>query len=130
MDSVALLGNANWKLNMKRRELIKPDLNPPITRLCREEIKPTLKLFGDDLPKHMKDMSEATKVGKQMLKHSQDNRGSAQSLRGRYGCFRPYDRERSHSTKTSRTTAFLRLGPVSNQNLFSDKELRNKQQIS
>lgn len=70
MDNVALLGNANWKLNMKRRELIKPDINPPFTRLCREEIKPTLKLFGDDLPKHMKDMSEATKVGKQMQKHS------------------------------------------------------------
>ena len=34
MDSVALLGNANWKLNMKRRELIKPDLNSPFTRLC------------------------------------------------------------------------------------------------
>jgi hypothetical protein len=99
MDSVALLGNANWKLNMKRRELIKPDLNPPFTRLCREEVKPTLKLFGDDLPKHMKDMSEATKVGKQMQKHSQDNKGSAQSLRGRYGRFRPYDREQSHITK-------------------------------
>ena len=33
MDSMALFGHANWKLNMKRRELIKPDLNPPYTRL-------------------------------------------------------------------------------------------------
>ena len=39
MDSVAMLGNANWKLNMKRRELIKPDLNPPYTRLCKEDIE-------------------------------------------------------------------------------------------
>ena len=75
MDSIALVDNTNWKLNMKRWELINPDLNPPFARLCREEIKPTLKLFGDDLPKHMKDMSEATKVGKQMQKHSQDHRG-------------------------------------------------------
>ncbi len=74
MDTVALLGNANWKLNMKRRELIKPDLNSPFTRLCREEIKPTLKLFGDD-PKHMKDMSEATKVGKQMHKQFPGQQG-------------------------------------------------------
>ena len=35
MDSIALFGHANWKLNMKCRELIKPDLNPPYTRLCK-----------------------------------------------------------------------------------------------
>ena len=56
---------------MKKRELIKPDLNPPFTRLCREEIKPTLKLFEHDLSKHMKDMSRATIVSKQMQKHCQ-----------------------------------------------------------
>lgn len=53
MDSIALFGHANWKLNMKRKEIIKPDLNPPYTRLCKEEIKPTTKLFGDDLSKHV-----------------------------------------------------------------------------
>jgi hypothetical protein len=121
MDSVALLGNANWTLNMKMRELIKPDLNPPFTRLCREEIKPTLKLFGDDLPKHMKDMSEATKVSKQMQKHSQDNRGSAQSLRGRYGRFRPYDRERSHSTKPAGRQPFLGWGRSATETSFRTK---------
>ena len=51
----------NWKLNMKRRELIKPELNPPYTRLCKEDIAVSTKLFGDDLPKHLKDMSEAKK---------------------------------------------------------------------
>ena len=61
MDSVALLSNTNWKLNMRRRELIKPDLNSPYTRLCKEDIKPSTKLFGDDLSKHLKDMSEAKK---------------------------------------------------------------------
>ena len=52
MDSVALLCHTHHKLNMKRRELIKPELNPPFTRLCKEEIKPSTKLFGDDLSKH------------------------------------------------------------------------------
>ena len=28
MDSIALVANANHKLNMKQRELIEPDLNP------------------------------------------------------------------------------------------------------
>ena len=58
IDSIALFGHANWTLNIKRRELIKPDLNPPYTRLCKEEIKPSTKLFGDDLTKHLKEMSE------------------------------------------------------------------------
>ena len=39
MDNIALFGHANWKLNMKRWELIKPDLNPPYKRLCKEEKK-------------------------------------------------------------------------------------------
>jgi hypothetical protein len=59
MDGIVLLGNANWNLIMKRREFIKSDLNPPYTRLCKEDIKPTTKLFGDDLSKHLKEMSEA-----------------------------------------------------------------------
>ena len=54
MDSIALFGHANWKLNKKRREIIKPDLNPPYTRLCKKEIKAVTKLFGDDLFKHLK----------------------------------------------------------------------------
>ena len=54
MDSIALLCNTHHKLNMKRRELIKPELNPPYTRLCNEEIKTTSKLFGDDLSKHLR----------------------------------------------------------------------------
>ena len=51
---------ANWKLNMKRRELIKPDLNPPYTRLCKEEVKLSSKLFGEDLSKQLKEMTEAS----------------------------------------------------------------------
>ena len=58
MDSIALVDNANYELNMKRRELIKPDLNPPYTRLCKEDIKPSTKLFGDELSKHLKDMTK------------------------------------------------------------------------
>ena len=49
MDAIVILGNASWRLNMKRREIIKPELNPPYKRLCEEEITPSQKLFGDDL---------------------------------------------------------------------------------
>ena len=63
MDAVAILGNANWRLKMKRREIIKPELNRHYTRLCEEEIKPSQKLFGDDLSKHPKEMTDAKRAG-------------------------------------------------------------------
>ena len=44
-------------------ETNKPELNPPYTRLCKEEIKTTSKLFGDDLSKNLKDMAELKKSG-------------------------------------------------------------------
>ena len=52
IDSLVLVSQANWSLNMKRRE----------------QIKPTTKLFGDDLPKQLKDMTDVTRVGKQLQK--------------------------------------------------------------
>lgn len=79
MDSIALVANANHKLNMKRRELIKPDLNPPDTKLCKKDIKPSTKLFGDDLSKHLKDMAKAKKAGRQMQRNS-DTRTSFPQL--------------------------------------------------
>ena len=90
MDSVAMLGNTNWKLNMKRRELIKPELNPPYTRLCKEDIAVSTKLFGDDLPKHLKDMSEAKKAGQQMQKpySNSSNRGAVHSQKRNFSRFR------------------------------------------
>ncbi len=67
-DGIALVGSANWNITMKRRELIKPDLSPPYTRLCKENIKPSTKLFGDDLSKHVKELAAARKAGQQMQK--------------------------------------------------------------
>ena len=117
MDSIALLANANFKLNMKRRELIKPDLNPPYTRLCKDEIKPSTKLFGDDLSKHLKEMAEAKKAGRQMQKTS-DTRTSSYGFtkagrqKFRRSNFKPYDRpyDRTSSQKRPQQHPFLGYG--------------------
>ena len=66
MDSLVLISQANWSLNLKRRELIKPDLESPFTKLCKPEIAPTTKLFGDDLSKQLKELTEVSRVGKQL----------------------------------------------------------------
>ena len=96
MDAIAILGNANWRLNMKRREIIKPELNPPYTRLCKEEIKPSQKLFGDDLSKHLKEMTDAKRAGQQMQKSSQ----SSKSYKQKGHRSKPYDRPSTSSTHT------------------------------
>ena len=81
MDSIPLVANANFKLNMKRRELIKAYLHPPYTRLCKEDIKPSTKLFGDELSKHLKDMTEPKKTGKQMQRTSDTHTSSHNYLK-------------------------------------------------
>ena len=114
MDSVAMLGNTNWKLNMKRRELIKPELNPPYTRLCKEDITLPTKLFGDDLAKHLKDMSEAKKAGQQMQKPypNSSNRGAVHSQKRNFSRFKPYhyDRTRGSGNKSTNHQPFLGQG--------------------
>ena len=79
MDCLVLVTHANWSLNMKRQELIKPDLNPPFTRLCKPEIALTTKLFGDDLQKHLKEMTDVSRVGKQLQKKPLELRPHSQS---------------------------------------------------
>ena len=50
MESVALLSDTNWKLNMRRRELIKPDLNPPIHGCARKILHLPQNCFGMTSP--------------------------------------------------------------------------------
>ena len=92
MDSIALFGHANWKLNMKRRELIKPDLKPPYTRLCKEDIKPSTKMFGDDLSKHLKEMSEVKHARQQIQKVTSGSTYTNKASNSKAPQSKPYDR--------------------------------------
>ena len=63
LDSLALMGHSINEVNIKRRELIKPDLNDQFKQLCGSHTPVTRLLFGDDLPKSVKEISETNKVG-------------------------------------------------------------------
>lgn len=70
-DSVVLLANANNELNMRRKELIKPDLHHDYKYLCSSSIQSTSWLFGDELPKQVKDLTEVNRVGRKVTQSGQ-----------------------------------------------------------
>ena len=62
MDAVILLANANTEVNLRRRERLKPELHPSYRYLCNPSNTIPSQLFGDDLPKAVKDIAEANKI--------------------------------------------------------------------
>lgn len=62
MDAIILLANANTKVNLRRRERLKPELHPSYRHLCNPSNSITSQLFGDDHPKAVKDIAEANKI--------------------------------------------------------------------
>lgn len=63
---------------MKRRELIKPYINPYYTRFWKDKIKTSTKSFGDDLSRYVKEISEVKRAAQEIKKTSN---GSGQSAR-------------------------------------------------
>lgn len=64
LDSISLLANANSELNIRRKELIKPDLHADYKHLCSSSTPVSTELFGDDISKQVKEMTEVNRVGK------------------------------------------------------------------
>lgn len=61
-DGMACLASAIYEMNMLRRDFIKPGLQDKFAPLCKPAIPVTENLFGDDLPKRIKDIDEVHKV--------------------------------------------------------------------
>ena len=81
-DSIAMLANANKQINMRRKEMIKPDLHDDYKHLCSSSIEPTSFLFGDELPKQVKDLTEVNRVGKKVT-HSRSSKANAFGYKSR-----------------------------------------------
>ncbi|CAB4011286.1 Hypothetical predicted protein [Paramuricea clavata] len=82
-DAIALCAHANSELNIHRKELIKPDLHKDYKHLCSASLPSSSQLFGDDLSKQVKDLTEVNKVGRKMA------RAPAYSYQGRNRNIRP-----------------------------------------
>ena len=61
-DSLCCLGAANWELVQRRREALKPQISKDYAHLCAQKVKFTDSLFGDDVTKQIKDITDDNKV--------------------------------------------------------------------
>ena len=57
-----LLLSANRELNLKRRGLIRPDLNKQYSPLCNPSTTVSTFLFGDDLSKEVEELTKSQKL--------------------------------------------------------------------
>ncbi|XP_028415993.1 uncharacterized protein LOC114539556 [Dendronephthya gigantea] len=102
MDAVAFATYANHELNNKRRECIKPELHQDFRPLCSTSNPVTTWLFGDDLSKQVKDMTEVNKVGQRVAQSRFQEKTSTFSYKskaprgGRHGQNNFFDRRRHH----------------------------------
>ena len=90
MDGVLLMANANIELNIRRREALKPELHTSYCYLCAPSNPITTELFGDDLPKAVKDITDTNRITskisremKQSFKRSR-NDGHSDRYQSRY----------------------------------------------
>ena len=84
MDGVLLLANANQELNYRWRELMRPQLNANYRHLCSSSNPVTSLLFGDDLPKAVKDISDTNKLSSKLTKDSSSTRSAKSSQQRPY----------------------------------------------
>ena len=83
LDSVVLLSNVTHKLNIKRRDTIKPELKDAYKTLCSTNNPITSSLLGDDLSKAAKEAKETDNVTNKMIWYAYHNQNN------QYGNHRP-----------------------------------------
>ena len=83
MTAFAILASANYDLSLRRREVMRSDLNPRFARLCFASTPVTTDLFGDEMQKMVDDIQRSHKLEKNIF-YRGNNRGNFQG-RGRRG---------------------------------------------
>ena len=124
LDMLNVLGNAIFLTSLKRRDELRPHINKSFQSVCSKSTKIITLLFGDDLAKQIKDISEVNKISRKVSCSSRDSRSSGSRIDGKTVTFStrrkkgpflgfrrgssgggriPYSRPSSSSPSTSRT---------------------------
>ena len=69
-NAVTLLGHASYLTSLKRREFLRPDIAPAYKSVCSKSNPVTTNLFGDELPKHIKEIGEVNKIARKTMSHA------------------------------------------------------------
>ena len=69
-DTITFLGHASFLASLRRREFLKPDIAVAYQSVCSKSNPITTFLFGDELPKHIKDIGEVNKIAKKTVVRS------------------------------------------------------------
>ena len=69
-DAITFLAHAFFLTSLKRREFLKPDIAAAYKSVCTKSNPVTAYLFGDELPKHIKDIGEVNKIAKKSMVRS------------------------------------------------------------
>ena len=70
MDGVLLMANSNTELNLRRREALKPELHTSYRYLCAPSNPITTELFGDDLLKAVKDITDTNRIASKLSRET------------------------------------------------------------
>ena len=92
-DGISLFAMANREVNLRRREHIRPELNQSYRHLCSSSLTVTSELFGDDVSKQVKDLTEVNRVGRRISGRPQAQRNHYNS---NFGTHFGNDRSRGH----------------------------------
>ena len=93
MDGVLLLANANMELNVRRREALRPELHASCRYLSAPSNPISSELFGDDLPKAVKDITDTNRITSKLQRDKKESyRRGRQSER-----FDKFQRKRNYS---------------------------------
>ena len=65
-DAVTFPAHASFLTSLKRREFLKPDIARPYQSVCNKSNAITTSLFGDELPKHFKEIGEVNKISRKV----------------------------------------------------------------
>lgn len=100
LDSIRFIGQAQQELHQLRRIAIKPDLNQDYRQLCTSQVTATKLLFGDDLPKAVKDLNEVNKMTGKLAYKGRNKPGH---FKGKPFLFnRPHQYQKSHNWHKNR----------------------------
>lgn len=105
-DGITMLGTAHAKLNNKRKHAISSSLDPEIKDVCSSRHTVTGYLFGDDLPKAIKDAKEVSKLTKSVGSQNQYQKGKKKQHYGQQGGNSTYTNNNNSRNASNKSSFF------------------------